>query len=187
MAIWFTADTHFNHENVIEYSARPYRDIEHMTEQLVTNWNNKVSNGDTVYHLGDFALSFGAKHRELISQLLGRLKGQKWLIKGNHDRKEVTDNALWTKVLDYHELKVDRGGEHKQRIVMSHYAMRVWNQCHRGAWMLHGHSHGNLVDVGGKTMDVGVDCRGYAPVSIEDVAAFMETRTQLELDHHKSI
>lgn len=27
---------------------------------------------------------------------------------------------------------------------MSHYAMRVWNQSHKGSWMLHGHSHGTL-------------------------------------------
>lgn len=182
--IWFTADTHFNHTNIIEYSARPFSSLEEMTEKLIENWNMRVKPGDTVYHLGDFALSYGEKHRELINDLLADLNGQKWLITGNHDRKEVTSNRRWVKVLDYCEIKVDLGGEHKQRIVMCHYAMRVWNQCHRGAWMLHGHSHGNLVDVGGKTMDVGVDCHRYAPISIDDVAKFMATRVPLVLDHH---
>lgn len=184
MAIWFTADTHFNHENVIEFSKRPFANLEDMTRKFINKWNERVKPGDTVYHLGDFALSYGEKHRELINNLLADLNGQKWLIKGNHDRKEVTSNPRWVKVIDYHEIKVDLGGEHKQRIVMCHYAMRVWNQCHRGSWMLHGHSHGNLTDIGGKTMDVGVDCHEYRPISLEEVASYMETRSILVLDHH---
>ncbi len=35
---------------------------------------------------------------------------------------------------------------HGQPIVICHYAMRVWNRSHHGAWHLYGHSHGNLPD-----------------------------------------
>ena len=184
MTIWFTADTHFNHANVIEYSCRPFRDLHHMTEALVDNWNAVVKQGDTVYHLGDFALSWGKKHAEVIDSLLSRLNGKKWLIKGNHDREEVTKNPRWHAVRDYHELKVDCGEAHRQRIVLSHYAMRVWNQCHRGAWMLHGHSHGNLADIGGKTWDVGVDKCDYFPVSFEAMKNLMAEREIVKVDHH---
>jgi hypothetical protein len=31
-----------------------------------------------------------------------------------------------------------------QPIVLCHYAMRVWNRSHHGAWHLYGHSRGNL-------------------------------------------
>ena len=184
MAIWFTSDTHFNHENIIEYSSRPFADLAEMESAIIANWNTVVKPGDTVYHLGDFALSWGSKHRDRIDGLLSRLNGQKWLIIGNHDRDEVTKNPRWNKVVHYHELKVDLGGLHKQRIVMSHYAMRVWNQMHRGSWMLHGHSHGNLSDIGGKTMDVGVDVHNYAPISLNQVQAFMDGRSVVECDHH---
>jgi calcineurin-like phosphoesterase family protein len=187
MAIWFTSDTHFNHANIIEYSSRPFDDLDDMTETMIARWNAVVNHSDTVYHLGDFALSWGKKHRELCDSLLERLYGQKWLIVGNHDRDEVVKNPRWHKVTHYHEIKIDIGGEHRQRIVMCHYAMRVWNQMHRGAWMLHGHSHGNLTDIGGKTLDVGVDVHGYAPVSVEAVKAFMDGRTVVECDHHSSM
>ena len=50
--------------------------------------------------------------------------------------------------------------------------------------MLHGHSHGSLTDIGGKTMDVGVDCRDFRPVSIDEVAEFMELREVVSFDHH---
>lgn len=182
--IWFTSDTHFNHENIVKYSNRPFTDLGEMTEVLVKNWNEVVEKGDTVYHLGDFALSYGKQSVDVIDKLLSRLNGQKHLIKGNHDRKQVLDNSRWASVRDYHEIKVDLGGIHKQRIVMSHYAFRVWNQMHRGAWMLHGHSHGNLADLGGKVLDVGVDVWNYTPVSLERLQIWMESREILTYDHH---
>lgn len=182
--IWFTADTHFNHAKIVEYSNRPFADVTEMTETIVANWNSRVSRGDTVYHLGDFALSNSRKDVDLIDDLLSRLNGNKWLIKGNHDRDQVTKNRRWSKVAPYHEIKLDLGGIHKQRIVMCHYAMRVWNQMHRGAWMLHGHSHGNLTDIGGKIMDVGVDCHAFHPIGIEQIAAYMVDRQILTVDHH---
>jgi calcineurin-like phosphoesterase family protein len=186
--IYFTSDTHFNHANVIEYSKRPFKDIHHMTESLIENWNAIVQPGDVVYHLGDFSLSWGSKHAEMIEKTLRRLNGQKWLIQGNHDRKEVLQSPQWVKVLPYHEVHTKMfGGEHKQRIVLCHYAMLSWNQMHRGSWMLHGHSHGNLVDSGGKRVDVGVDVWDYKPVSIETIKKFMDKREVVTVDHHDDI
>lgn len=182
---WFTSDTHFNHARIIEHSTRPFISLEDMTETMIANWNDLVRPGDTVFHLGDFAISWGKKQAAAIDSILARLNGQKWLICGNHDRDEVKRNQRWVQVKDYHEIKVDRGGLHKQRIVLFHYAMRVWNQMHRGAWLLHGHSHGNLSDIGGLSMDVGVDCHGFRPISLDEVADFMATRAPVVVDHHK--
>lgn len=183
MSVWFTADSHFNHENVIRYSERPFANLDEMTEAIIERWNAVVRPGDIVYHLGDFALSWGRKHQGTIDALLGRLCGNKWLIVGNHDRDEVRKNPRWNKVTPYHELKLDLGGPHKQWIVLCHYPMRTWNLGHYGAWMLHGHSHGNLVDQSGKILDVGVDCHGYRPVSLEAVAAWMAGRDIVAFDH----
>jgi hypothetical protein len=42
-----------------------------------------------------------------------------------------------------------------QRIVLGHYALRVWNQSSRGAWQLYGHSHGKLPEItSSPSMDV---------------------------------
>lgn len=184
MNIWFTADTHYNHANVIDFSERPFTDLQDMTDRLVANWNERIENGDVVYHLGDFAFSWGPKHGPLINDILERLNGQKFLIVGNHDRKEVTSNPNWVGVHRMHEIKVDRGGEHKQRIVLCHYPIRSWNQIHRGAWMLHGHCHGNLPDKGGKILDVGVDCFNYTPVHIDRIEEIMRHRPIRTEDHH---
>lgn len=159
--------------------------MERMHDTLTENWNSVVTPVDRVFHLGDFALSWGRNWEPLIAPLLCGLNGQKFLIEGNHDRKEVISQPGWTWVRQYHELKEDLGGVHKQRIVLSHYAMRTWNQMHRGAWMLHGHSHGSLPDIGGKTLDVGVDVWNFTPVSLEAIAETMHQRpVVLAGDHH---
>ena len=52
--------------------------------------------------------------------------------------------------------------------------MRVWNKSGHGRWQLFGHSHGNLPDdPKSLSIDVGVDCHGYHPISFEKVRSLM--------------
>ena len=186
MTFWFTSDSHFNHDNIIKYSKRPFSTLAEMEQSMIANWNGHVARGDLVYHLGDFALSWGVHDARKIDGLLAELNGTKILIVGNHDRNEVTSNRRWAAVHQLHEIKVDIKSDVKQRIVLCHYPLRVWNRMHHGAWMLHGHSHGSLEDVGGKVMDVGVDCHCYRPISIDEVTEFMNSRQFVAMDHHSS-
>ncbi len=180
MTIWFTSDTHFNDQNIINHCNRPYADPEEMEESLVSNWNSVVARGDIVYHLGDFAYTWGSPDKILIDKLLSRLNGSKRLILGNHDRKPVLQSSRWSKVSQYDYLKVSLGGPTKQKIMVCHYPMRSWRGMQRGSWMLHGHSHGNLPDVGGKILDVGVDLHLYTPISLEFVRDYMNAREVME-------
>lgn len=182
MSIWFTSDTHFNHENIIRYSQRPFADLDEMHEVLIHNWNERVTRGDMVYHLGDFALTWKKQaDKEMVEGLLKRLNGCKHLICGNHDRDAVKKANGWANVSDYESKTI-----HGQRIVMFHYAIRSWHGMHRGAWHLFGHSHGSLVGAVGKCMDVGVDCRGYRPIEFAEVQAAMEQRETVAVDHHRA-
>ncbi len=83
MNIFFTADHHFNHRRIIEYSSRPFKDVDEMNEVLIQKWNSKVKAENTVYHLGDFA--FG--HIEDQLKILERLNGSINFILGSHDKK----------------------------------------------------------------------------------------------------
>ncbi len=175
--IWFTSDTHFNHTNIIKHASRPFSSTDEMNKVMVARWNDVVSSGDTVYHLGDFMWGRDTEN------LLSKLNGQKCLIKGNHDRGAIIKSSKWCMVKDYYELKVVIG-ERKQCIVLSHYAFRVWNKMHYGSWMLYGHSHGNLSDIGGLTLDVGVDKHNYQPVNMDQVGDYMSGRKVVTFDHH---
>lgn len=49
--IYFIADTHFDHANIIRFCNRPFTSVEEMNETLIVNWNRKVHGNDTVYIL----------------------------------------------------------------------------------------------------------------------------------------
>ena len=109
MKNFYISDLHFGHANVIRFDNRPFANLEEMHEVLIKNWNDKVSNEDTVYILGDFCWQ---TENEWIG-ILKQLNGKKVLILGNHDLKnpttklkkmfldikpykEITDNILIT-------------------------------------------------------------------------------------------
>lgn len=165
--IYYTSDTHFGHTNVIKYCNRPYTSVEEMDEALIENWNNTVGNNDTVYVLGDFAF----KNAQATSNYLRRLKGFKHLIWGNHDSNQVRNlqHPFWYSSQPYLEVK-----DGKDTVVLCHYAMRVWNQSHRGNLMLYGHSHGTLPGTN-QSLDVGVDCWNYKPVTLEQIKERLKT------------
>lgn len=195
MGVFFTADTHFGHKNVIKYCNRPYDSVEEMDEALIANWNAKVKDKDVVFHIGDFAFM---KEPETV---IKRLNGKIYLIPGNHDKRIVENMRLRTdfaqhdastiltnKLIVLPELThLDiRVKDERLRFVLCHYAMRVWNNSHYGAIQLFGHSHGTLPDYpNSRSIDVGVDCHGYAPIHLDDVLLKMCQKTFKPVDHHE--
>ena len=79
--IFFIADTHFGHNEIIKYENRPFSDIDEMDRILISNWNNTVSDSDTVFMLGDFS----AYPKDKSQEICRCLKGRKFLVMGNHD------------------------------------------------------------------------------------------------------
>jgi calcineurin-like phosphoesterase family protein len=59
--LFFTSDTHFFHEGIIRFCNRPFGSVEEMNETLIRNWNEKVPEDGTVFHLGDFAMGGSAE------------------------------------------------------------------------------------------------------------------------------
>jgi len=56
--IFFTADNHFRHENVIKYEKRPFKDLLEMEAIMVRNWIDRVNKEDHVIIVGDFSFLF---------------------------------------------------------------------------------------------------------------------------------
>jgi calcineurin-like phosphoesterase family protein len=168
MGIYFTADLHLNHTNIIKYENRPYSTIEEMNESLIENWNRVVAKDtDEVYILGDFAISSGDK----ANGYLHRLRGKKYLVLGNHDsfaKDKGFDATLVEWVKDYYVLR-----HNKMKFVLFHYPIAVWDSQDRGAIHLYGHIHSKqhhqAVPLLKNAFNVGVDVCGYAPVGVEDI------------------
>jgi len=164
--IYFTADTHFNHENIIRYCGRPFKSKDDMNLEMIRRWNEVVLPGDVVFHLGDFG--FG-NCEDIINQLNGKI----YFIPGSHDSHLLRADYFIksVKILPlYYNLKHE-----KQHVVLSHYCMRTWPQSYYGSWHLFGHSHGKLEPIG-KSLDVGVDVHDFYPLSWLDIKSKMKRR-----------
>jgi calcineurin-like phosphoesterase family protein len=59
--------------------------------------------------------------------------------------------------------------DYNKRIYLSHYAMLRWPASHRGSLHLFGHSHGKLLNPAPNSLDVGVDCWDYKPVTLKQI------------------
>lgn len=178
--IFFTADLHLGHANVIKYTDRPWESVDDMDEVLIANWNAIVGPHDTVYHIGDFTLQGRAQAHGYLERLNGKIH----MLEGSHDqrwfgveaqscsgRPVIYEPPLLT--LEFKDLKsqsatskTGHDGKYPLSITLCHYAMEKWPKSHYGALHLFGHSHGRL-EAGPQRMDVGVDAvEGYQPISL---------------------
>ena len=172
--IYFTADTHFGHANVLNFTERPYRSIEQMNRALVNNINSRVGLRDELYILGDFGYKLGIQEQAAIREAI--FCRNVHLVLGNHDHK--WDTPGWDKVFilerDICQVKLSGG----RRFICCHYPMVDWPGLSRGSIHLHGHIHSRpSYNEWNREMrllryDVGVDANDMAPVSEEEILAF---------------
>jgi len=174
--IFVTADHHFGHKLMKEL--RGFASVHEMDERMVEMWNSKVGPDCTVYHLGDVAFRCSPGY---LFGILGRLNGNKILLRGNHDHKVALKPPAvhgFSDVRDVLELKIKESGHPLQpkgqhlKIWLSHYPHASWPSSARGSVHLHGHSHGKTPPRRLRA-DVGVDCHGLAPLSLREALTFV--------------
>ena len=133
--IFYTSDLHISHANVIRFDNRPYESVAEMDEALIKNWNETVSDKDTVYILGDFCWLTDTDWEKNLA----KLKGTKILINGNHDIKNMSRSVRkhFQDVKDYKEIS-DNG----RRVILCHYPMPFYKKDYdANTYMLYGHLH----------------------------------------------
>ena len=173
--IFFTADQHFGHGNIIRHCNRPFASADEMDDALIKNWNNVVNPRDEVYMLGDLTMRPAAEAHGYLS----RLNGRKYFIRGNHDRflkgfEPYEGDFEWVK--DYHVLRTEG-----RRLVLFHFPILEWDQFYRGALHLYSHVHNGeksaerLAVLTGPAFNVGVDVNDFKPVSIEAILSLAES------------
>lgn len=200
--IYFTSDYHFFHSNVIIFDKRPFLfdetlgfphykdkdksnlDIVSMNETLIENWNNVVGPNDVVFYLGDLSW----RDMKSTKEITDRLNGKIYFIMGNHDDYKLINSLdRFEMIADYIELWVQYGKDKNDRIqiCLMHYPILQWNRKQHGSYMIHGHSHGNLMEFNSelynqKIMDVGCNLINYEPIDFWEVKKIMDSRGYYE-------
>jgi len=158
--IFFTADLHLGHTNIIKYQNRPFSTSKEMDEVILDRFKSLLKPGDLLYILGDLAWSsfdFGPWLKRLPTKNLQ-------LILGNHDKqKRDKYEKCFNWVGDIKNFVYE-----KQPFSLCHYPMRSWPGKGHGAIHLFGHTHGSLPGLD-RSMDVGVDTNYFYPYRLEEV------------------
>lgn len=164
---WVIADTHFGHLGVCRFlrddgtKLRPWDNPEDMDEALVTNWNSVVKDPDRVYLLGDVAIN----KRSLDT--LGRLKGRKVLVKGNHDIFKLKDYLPYFD--DIRACVVKKGGD-GNKVIMTHIPIHP-DSLGRFGTNIHGHLHSNKID-DPRYICVSVEQINFTPKLLSHISSF---------------
>ena len=167
--IWFTADQHHGHANIIEYCNRPFNDFVEMDTQLIRRYNSIVQKEDLCYFIGDFSLR-AARHRYYYEDLLRRYNGTKVLIAGNHDPCKIHTYVEmgFRSIHSSFETVID-----DVDVVMAHDpAISVID---RSVLFLCGHVH-DLFVTQKNAINVGVDIWNYFPVSWDQIKMILEDK-----------
>jgi len=195
--VFFTADTHLDHSNIIKYCNRPFMSpqeikdlefarksgdpkaerrvsishetVERMNAEMLNRANETVMPQDTLYIIGDFAW---VKTRDRAKYFRDAINCRNViLIWGNHDNRQLL-KGLFQGYYDILDTKIDT-----QHIVMCHYALQVWNRSHYGSYHIFGHTHDKLKSkLGTLSVDIGVDGWNFTPVAFEQIVDVMSKK-----------
>jgi calcineurin-like phosphoesterase family protein len=187
--LYFISDLHIGHSNVIKFDKRPFKDVNEMHRVMIENWNNKISDTDVVYFLGDLFYKVKSNFAKwFVNQLNGDIK----VILGNHDRfSKLASFDRFSDIQSYQRVKV-KTEDINQDLLLFHFPILIWDKHYLNSWHLHGHSHHNLAktdygkDVYYKRRVIDVGCNGidYTPLSFMEVKEIMDKRGVDKLDHH---
>ncbi|UUG69527.1 phosphoesterase [Streptomyces phage Sham] len=189
MARFFTSDTHFGHQRIIELCNRPFDSVDEMNEVMIERWNTVVKPDDVVIHLGDVALGKIAETLPLI----GRLNGYKVLVPGNHDRvfsgekPRVRERFIPEYLKVFQKIQRETvwvSKDDRPYALASHFPYSgdsTGKDRHadkrpldNGLPLIHGHVHDSWKH-NGRMFNVGVDVNNFFPVSEDEIVDWISS------------
>lgn len=164
--IYFTSDTHFFY--MTANRKKLFDDYDSMHKYLINKWNEKVSEEDDIYIIGDFSNENGYLR---TSGLLRCLNGNKYLIKGNNDKFAENikfDKTLFKFIKDYYVLDIKNYNSIIKKAVLFHYPILEWEGYYNNSILIHGHWHKNK-KYHKSAFNIASDIHNFSPLSINEI------------------
>lgn len=185
--IYFTSDTHFNHNKDFIYKARGFNSIQEHDEAVICNINDYVKENDDLFILGDIFMGTDYYYGiECIERINCR---NIHIICGNHD----TDNKI--KLYEDCENVVDvtfaaRLRYGKITFFLSHYPTMIDNYDEaKNIVNLFGHTHSSKklyfiedefnVHTYTHMYNVGLDANDNCPISIDNIVTYVKLADEM--------
>ena len=168
---YFTSDTHFGDTRLDLFHRDMLGLSPNQMDILIISKLSKLTKNDTLYHLGDVALS------EQSLLYINNIKCKKVLIRGNYDQEDKINQDLLNECFSeiYDELDITIQGIN---FYLNHYP----SKCKEDKFNLTGHIHG-LWRVQRNMINVGCDIWHFEPVS-EDKIIFTHTAIKKYYDEN---
>ncbi len=177
--IYYISDLHFDDQAIFDKCKRPFKDLNDFKNTIISNWNNKVSNDDTVYILGDI----GSNNIHSID-IYKLLYGHKHLIIGNHDH-EILDYIKKSNIFESIKF-IDLIIDNDRKVCLCHYPIMDWMEFNRNGYLIYGHVHNKTIQNGyaykqikdyyldKPAFNCGCDVTGYVPVTLDEMIKLKE-------------
>jgi calcineurin-like phosphoesterase family protein len=167
--VWLYSDPHLYHQNIIKYENRPFKNVEEMNEVLLSNYNSLVRKDDKVFWLGDV----GIGNKEKIKNIVNKFNGNKILIMGNHDRK----NIHWHYDCGFKEV-------YKYPIIYNQFYILSHKPVYISENMpyvnCYGHLHSKIVESDhNQYFNCCVENHNYKPILFTDVASMYTDKEEI--------
>ena len=172
--IFYISDYHFYHYLALKRSRQVFDSIDQMNEEMIIRHNEKVSQEDNVYILGDIIVCEEEELSEKLNNTIGRLNGRLHLIVGNHDYKYL-DNPLFRQYFkSIDEAKLIR--DNNRWVQLCHYPILMWYRKNKGAYHVFGHMHNeqksreyHILKEEERALNACVEINKFEPCELEEL------------------
>lgn len=168
--VWVWSDLHFYHKNIIDFSERPFYNVEEMNWHLVANYNDYVGPDDISIWVGDVGFANETK----INELLDQCQGYKILVLGNHDFHRKKRPLK----LNFDEVHLVYAYETPEvSLLFTHYPMDNIPY----PWVnIHGHLHAFPNPDTGHPLHYNVCCElhSYKPIELDEIVRIAKIRVE---------
>ena len=179
---YFIADTHIGFGSRRTVAVRGFgSNWERHEEEVVNGINRVIDKHKVLYILGDVGSADDYQH---LKKFLGKLNTRRiYLLLGNHDNEKNFEQLKKEHVIIGYD-KIFQLKCHRVHFTLCHYPIFEWEGFFKNGIHLYGHTHNNI-QLGWKSMDVGIDNIGYTPISVEEVVSLLSKYDNIDKYHKK--
>lgn len=196
--VYVISDQHFDHKNIISMTRNDLFDpndidnsLDKMNEHIINEHNKIVGKDDIVIMLGDFSFKTG---QERLAELTSKLNGHKFLILGNHDKKERPDLYLKAGFEDvflspvkfngdfysHYPLNATIESRDRPNSILYNLLCKEFSQASSGI-NFHGHQH-SYVNNGNREKNIACEVINYKPLLVGRTKSYQSNNNLPYLD-----
>lgn len=181
---FFTADFHFGEDEIIEREARPFSDMEAMTDGIIDNINSQATEDDTLFVIGDW-INYNKLHHSDISvfDIVRKFRPKVILIMGNNEDR-LKDEVFGGDFESMRKVLIEKGFTDVRESMDIEFGGEKFHLVHcpedhvEGLNNLMGHTHRATGLWKPYGLNVGTDLNHFRPFSENEIFRLLKMKRE---------